>query len=81
MAEEVLVGEQLTPDMIKSGELLVVALDKLDVVVKGAYWLLLPDQRDWRLVIASPEVRVGGQGPCTARSGEFSVGCPQVPLP
>ena len=60
MAEEVLVGEQLTPDMIKSGELVVVALDKGDVVVKGAYWLLLPEQREWRLVIASPEVRFGG---------------------
>lgn len=60
MAEEVLVGEQLTPEMIKSGELLVVALDNGDVVVKGAYWLLLSEQREWRLVIASPEVRLGG---------------------
>lgn len=57
MAEEILVGEQLTPDMIKSGALLLAALDKLNVSVKGAYWRLLPDQHVWRLVIASPEVR------------------------
>lgn len=60
MAEEVLVGEQLTPDMIKSGELLVASLDKLNILVKGAFWLLLPDQHVWRLVIACPEVRLGG---------------------
>ena len=60
MVEELLVGEQLTPDMIKSGELLVTALDKLNLLVKGAFWLLLPDQRVWRLMIASPEVRALG---------------------
>ncbi len=60
MAQELLVGEQLTPDMIKSGELLVAALDKLNLLVKGAFWLLLPDQHVWRLIIASPEVRLHG---------------------
>lgn len=60
MAKELLVGEQLTPDMIKSGELLIAALDKLNLLVKGAFWLLLPDQHVWRLFIASPEVRLHG---------------------
>ncbi len=60
MAQELLVGEQLTPDMIKSGELLIAALDKLNLLVKGAFWLLLPDQHVWRLFIASPEVRLHG---------------------
>ena len=60
MAEEVLVGEQLTPDMIKSGATLLAALDKLNVLVRGAFWLLLPDQHVWRLLIASPEVRLTG---------------------
>ena len=61
MVEELLVGEQLTPDMIKSGGMLVSALDKLDLLVKGAVWLLLPDQRVWRLMISTPEV--GTLGP------------------
>ena len=60
MAQELLVGDQLTPDMINSGGLIVAALDKLNLVVKGAFWLLLPEQRVWRLVIASPEVRLLG---------------------
>jgi len=60
MAEDVLVGEQLTPDMVKSGELVVAALDKLGVMIRGAFWLLLPEQRVWRLVVAAPEARVLG---------------------
>lgn len=60
MAEELLVGEQLTPEMIRSGEVLVAELDKRDLSVRGAFWLLLADQDVWRLVIASPEVRHSG---------------------
>lgn len=60
MAQDILVGDQLTEDMITAGEHVVSALDKLNVLVKGAFWLLLPDQHIWRLVIASPEVRTLG---------------------
>ena len=60
MAQDILVGDQLTEDMITTGEHVVDALDRLNVLVKGAFWLLLPDQHVWRLVIASPEVRTLG---------------------
>jgi len=60
VAEELLVTDQLTPEMIQSGAGLVAALDKLGVIVKGAFWLLLPSRRLWQLVIASPEVRTVG---------------------
>ena len=60
MAQDILVGDQLTEDMITAGEHVVGALDKLHVLVKGAFWLFLPDQHVWRLVIASPEVRTLG---------------------
>jgi hypothetical protein len=60
VAEEVLVGDQLTPEMIQSGAGLVEALDRLGVIVKGAFWLLSPSERAWRLVIATPEVRTVG---------------------
>ncbi|WP_243288051.1 hypothetical protein [Geothrix terrae] len=60
MAQELLVGEYLTSDMINSGAALITALDRLNLMVKGAFWLLLPDQKNWRLVIASPEVRLHG---------------------
>jgi hypothetical protein len=60
MDQDILVGEQLTDDMITAGEHVVGALDRLNVLVKAAFWLLLPDQHVWRLVIASPEVRTLG---------------------
>jgi hypothetical protein len=60
MAQDVLVGDQLTEDMITAGEQIVLALDRLNVIVKGAFWLRLPDQHIWRFVIASPEVRTLG---------------------
>lgn len=60
MAQDLLVGVQLTEEMITAGEHVVNALDKLNVVVKGAFWLLMSDQHVWRLVIASPEVRTLG---------------------
>lgn len=60
MAQDILVGEQLTDEMITAGEHVVGALDRLNVLVKGAFWLQLPDQHIWRLVIASPEVRTLG---------------------
>lgn len=57
MVEELLVGRQLTPEMIAVGKSLVAVLDKRGVTVKGAFWVLLPDNDAWRLMIASPEVR------------------------
>ena len=60
MAQDILVGAQLTPEMISSGAALVSKLDTLKIQIKAALWLLLPDQHVWRLVIGSPEVRVLG---------------------
>ena len=60
MAEDLLVSEHLTPEMIQSGAALLSALDALALTVKAAFWLLLPDQRVWRLFIATPAVRSTG---------------------
>jgi hypothetical protein len=60
MAEEILVGDQLTADMIAAGAGLVAALDRRKLFVKAALWLFLPEERAWRLVVASPEVRLLG---------------------
>ncbi|MGE0799985.1 MAG: hypothetical protein AB7G13_29985 [Lautropia sp.] len=60
MATELLVGDRLTEDMIAAGGHVVQALDRLNVIVKGAFWFLLPDQKVWRLIISSPEVRISG---------------------
>lgn len=60
MAQDLLVGEQLTSDMIAAGVQLVSALDKLNFVVKGAFWYLMPEQHVWRLIVVSPEVPISG---------------------
>lgn len=60
MVEDILVGDQLTEDMVTAGEHVLNALDDLNVIVKAAFWLLLPDQHVWRLMIASPEVKSFG---------------------
>lgn len=60
MVKDLLVGDQLTPEMISFGARLVEKLDKLNVTVRGALWLFMPEPRAWRLVIASPEARTSG---------------------
>lgn len=60
MAKEILVGGALTEAMIAAGKALVVALDKSNLLVRGAFWFLMSEQRLWRLVIVSPEVSTNG---------------------
>lgn len=60
MAQDLLVGEHLTSDMIAAGVQLVSALDKLNVLVTGAFWFLMPEQHVWRLIIVSSEVTISG---------------------
>lgn len=60
MAAEILVGEQLTEDMIAAGEHVLGALDRAALPVKSAFWLWLPDQQVWRLFLASAYVRQQG---------------------
>lgn len=53
MAEEILVTESLSDQMIKSGAKLVGRLDASNSEVKSAFWLYSPEERLWKLVIAS----------------------------
>lgn len=59
-ANEAVVSNTLSQEMIKAGESLVTKLDKLRFIVDAALWLYLPEEQVWRLVIASPEVGVIG---------------------
>lgn len=60
MAEEVVVTGTLTQEMIVAGANLLRALDQARYVVRGAFWLFLPEENGWRLFLALPEVRVQG---------------------
>jgi hypothetical protein len=60
LAEETLVGPALSDAMITAGADLVRRLDGRHVAVDAALWVLQPEAGAWRLILASPDVRVEG---------------------
>ncbi len=60
MVEKVMVGGNLSDEMIKAGEELVKRLDKSEFRVKAAFWFFQTDNEVWRLIIASPKVKDKG---------------------
>ena len=60
MAEETMVKDILTKEMIQAGADLVRRLDKAHLEVNASLWLYIPDANLWRLVIASPAVKDEG---------------------
>lgn len=75
MAQNVLVTEALSEEMIKSGEELVERLDEANSEVKSAFWLLFPEERIWRLIIASPLVATEGPKSFYKRIVSANEGC------
>jgi hypothetical protein len=64
MAEEPLVKEALTEQMISAGSELTRALDRAGWPLAGALWLFDPENNEWQLLLASTSVR--GEGPRAA---------------
>lgn len=60
MAKDVLVTEVLSEQMITAGSKLVERLDVSNSEVKSAFWLFSPEERFWRLIVASPLVITEG---------------------
>jgi hypothetical protein len=60
MAEEVVVKEVLTREMIKAGSKLIHYIKQTDLVIDTCFWLYLSESNIWRLIIASPEVKAHG---------------------
>jgi hypothetical protein len=61
MAKDILVTEALSEQMIKAGAKLIERLDANNSEVKSAFWLFFPEERLWKLVIAS--ALVASEGP------------------
>ncbi len=61
MAEEVLVKETLSPEMIEAGKALTKRLDELGWPLVGSLWFYNPESNQWRLILASP--RTESEGP------------------
>lgn len=60
MATDVLVSNEISPEMIRAGKALVGQLDKANWRVSAALWFLDADSRRWKLLLASPRVEAGG---------------------
>src|SRR5271168_4825380 len=60
MAEETLVKESLTKEMIASGQAMVEKLDAEDFDTISAFWLFRSESNRWYFVIASPRVEKEG---------------------
>ena len=60
MAENTVVKEQLTQEMIEAGAKLTAMLDAMKLPIAAALWFFTPEINEWRLLFASPEVSVSG---------------------
>ena len=60
MAEELLVGNTLTNEMIQFGNDFISLLDKKKFSIDAALWFYYPNIYQWRLILSMPEVNVKG---------------------
>lgn len=60
MAENTVVKEQLTDEMIEAGAQLTQKLDELGLPISVAMWFFLSDINEWRLLFASPQSSAEG---------------------
>jgi hypothetical protein len=70
MAEESLVKEVLSEQMIAVGHELVLRLDRAGFPLAGALWIFDPENNEWRLLLASPSVRTEGPRAAYSRVAE-----------
>lgn len=60
MAQEIMVKDSLSKEMIAAGEELMRLLDKLRLDIDAALWLYDPENNSWKFIVASPEVKAKG---------------------
>jgi abortive infection bacteriophage resistance protein len=60
MDKEVLVGEILTDEMIRTGRKLINDIKDSNLKIEAAFWLYFPEAEEWRLVLVSPRVDLDG---------------------
>lgn len=63
MAEDTLVKENLSPEMISAGRALLAELDAAAWHATSAFWLFNPERNRWELVLSSPDVETRGSRP------------------
>lgn len=63
MAEDILVKEYLSPEMISAGRELLARLDRAGWRPNLAFWLFDLERNRWELVLSSPDVEKNGSKP------------------
>src|SRR5213080_3706035 len=70
MAEEILVKEYLTKEMIEAGKELLHRLETANFEVVAAFWLYYSEAQEWRLTLAWPLVDKEGPRKAYEKIGE-----------
>ena len=60
MAEEYVVKEQLTQEMIEAGVQVTLKLDEIGLPVTAALWFLDDERYRWKMIVASPDTSTKG---------------------
>ena len=60
MAEETVVKDYFSEDMIEAGKKLILSMDEAGFMITAAFWFYLSEENTWILFIASPEVTTKG---------------------
>jgi hypothetical protein len=61
MAEDTVLKEYLSPEMIESGAKLITRLDEMGVPIVAAFWFFDSERNDWRLRLAAPDLYAPGR--------------------
>lgn len=77
MAEEVVVKEALTDNMIEAGADLLRRLDKKPMAVDACLWSYRSESNAWRLMLASPDVSKYGPQKVYREIGNFLRSIPE----
>ena len=60
MVKSTLVTETLSEEMINAGRYLIKELDTTKSEIKSFFWFFFPEEKTWKLIIASPIVKNEG---------------------
>ena len=60
MDKELVVRELISDQMIEAGKTLIERLDKSNSDVQAVFWMFFPDEKCWKLIIASQLVKYDG---------------------
>lgn len=60
MDKELVVRELVSDQMIEAGKTLIERLDESNSDVRAAFWMFFPDEKRWKLIIASQLVKYDG---------------------